>query len=188
MTDKCYTVKLTIDDQAGCFAEVDKQLCLAVDPCICCRGNDNKHDFVRYDKKNNKFRRKVKGKLTVYNGLTFHRLKAKTVNYKKVLGIWVRKKADQIHVSMIGFAWRNLSSNDKCKARHTINESLTESSRSRAKVKPISFESFVDRVWVGNPASISSSHYVIFKGSQVPSPALQFSMTNKSCTCTNPVP
>ena len=186
LTNTCYTVKLTIKDEAACFAEVEKELCLAVDPCICCRGNDNKHGFVKYDKKKKKFRRKVKGKLTVFNALTFHRLKAKTVNYKKVLGIWVRKKADQIHVSMVGHYWRNLSSKDKCKARHTINpgdESETLSGKSRAKVKPVSFHSFVDRVWVGNPASISSAHYVIFKGAQVPSPALQFSMTNKGCTC-----
>jgi len=141
---------------------------------------------VRYDKKKNKFIRKVKGKLTVFNGLTFHRLKAKTVNYKKVLGIWVRKKADQIHVSMVGHYWRNLSSNDNCKARHTINPgdaSETLPGKSRAKVKPVSFQSPDDRVWVGRPASISSAHYVIFKGTQVPSPALQFIMTNKSCTC-----
>ncbi|MEM7248803.1 MAG: PKD domain-containing protein [Acidobacteriota bacterium] len=171
LTSGSYEVCLTVSNASGC----SDTSCwtINVDNNQCCRKQSrDKEKDLEYASG----QRRIKAKISQTNVgfLNIHKVKAKTVNYKrKSGGGWKRDKASTIIAGLSGQVWGEDGSGNDCAQVLGVNSSWSENNKKETKSK-ITFSS---TVWT-RPGSLISGHYAQDGGGSI-----QYSMSLHDRNC-----
>jgi len=157
-----YTARLIIIDDVGCRDTSKRTIFVKksiVSSANCCSRQDkNKDNFVTYDSDTRRF----KSKIWLTNVLV-HRVAARTVNYKKKLGVWLYKKTDRVETTIIGKIFiKTSAANDCANAESTMIE-VPNGENNRAS-QTAGFKIINNVLWL-KEGSVLSIHSINFNGS-----------------------